>query len=220
MIKVECISKTIKGRKVLIDVDLTAEPGRVTGLSGVNGSGKTMLMRVISGLVRPTSGFVSVDGKRIGSDLTFPKSIGMLIEAPAFVDSYTGFMNLKLLSSIRNIVEEEGIIASIERVGLDPYDRKKYRKYSLGMKQRLGIAAAVFERPDVVLLDEPTNALDSKGIDILKSIVFEQKERGAVVMVTCHDDQILRDMADEIYFMDSGRVANHEVIEEKGSINE
>lgn len=215
MITIDKVSKDINGVCVLQDICMTANPGRVTGLSGINGSGKTMLMRAIAALIKPTEGTIEIDGKQLWRDIAFPNSIGVLIENPAFLDTYTGFKNLDMIASIRQRIDREQIRETIRKVGLDPDDKKKYRKYSLGMKQRLGIAAAIMEKPDIVLLDEPTNALDSKGVDILKKLVWEERQRGATVVITCHDHAILRELADEIYFMEEGRVTNHEVLDKE-----
>ncbi|RDB69874.1 multidrug ABC transporter ATP-binding protein [Eggerthella sinensis] len=219
MIKIEGVTKSIKGSMVLENVSMTAESGVVTGLSGINGSGKTMLMRVIAALVKPSDGMVEIDGKLLWRDMAFPDSVGVLIENPAFLDTYTGFANLEMIASIRNRVGKDRIGEVIRKVGLDPDDKKKYRKYSLGMKQRLGIAAAILEEPEIVLLDEPTNALDSAGVDILKDIVFEEKARGATVVITCHDQVILHELADKVYFMESGRIVGYEDVgEEVGGV--
>ena len=136
------VAKTMKGVDVLTDISMTLDSGKIFGFRGVNGSGKTMLMRVISGLVRPTKGTVTIDGKVLGKELSFPPSVGALIENPAFLDGCSGFENLKILASIRNRVSSDEIRETITRVGLDPENKKAFKKYSLGMKQRLGIAAA------------------------------------------------------------------------------
>ena len=189
-------------------VSMELVSGSVTGLKGINGSGKTMLMRLMCGLILPTEGRIMINGKEIGKDMDFPDNLGLLIENPAFLDNYSGFANLKMLAEIRNIITDENIWEVISRVGLDPDDKKKYKKYSLGMKQRLGIAGAIMEQPDILLLDEPTNALDTKGVEMLKNIVQEEKKRGALIVLTCHDAEILEEMADEIYFMENGRIIN------------
>lgn len=203
---IECkdLVKDIKGKRIIDHVTLHLESGKIAGLKGVNGSGKTMLMRLVSGLITPTSGSITINGKRLGKDITFPESIGILIENPAFLDAYSGFDNLKLLASIQNRIGEEEIRAILAKVGLDPQDKKKYRKYSLGMKQRLGIAAAVMENPDIIILDEPTNALDSDGVAMLKEILHEQRERGALLLLSCHDLATLKELSDEMYLMESG----------------
>ena len=207
-IKIEHVTKKFKDHVVVDDVSMKLESGTVTGLKGINGSGKTMLMRLMCGLILPTEGKVLIEGKELGKDMDFPDSLGLLIENPAFLDNYSGFANLKMLAEIRNIITDENIREVISRVGLDPDDKKKYKKYSLGMKQRLGIAGAIMEQPDILLLDEPTNALDTKGVEMLKNIVQEEKKRGALIVLTCHDAEILEEMADEIYFMENGRIIN------------
>ena len=207
MILLEHVSKVIKGNTVINDVSIELKPGEVTGLKGVNGSGKTMLLRLISGLICPTAGAIYINGERLGKDITFPNSIGILIENPAFLDSYSGFQNLKILASIKGLITDEDICTAIERVGLDCKDRKKYRKYSLGMKQRWGISAAIMEHPEIILLDEPTNALDSEGVELVKKIVMQEKTRGAVVVIACHDADILRELTDEVYLVEEGKVS-------------
>lgn len=199
-------TKTI-GKAVILDgITLSLEGGRIYGLRGPNGSGKTMLMRLMAGLIRPTSGEVLVDGKRLGRDLDFPPSIGMLIENPAFLPNDTGLKNLELLASLKNETGIGQIRETLTRVGLDPDDKRRVRKYSLGMKQRLGIAAAIMERPALVLLDEPTNALDDGGVARICDILRRERERGALVVVACHDGAFLRECSDEIFKVQSGRV--------------
>ena len=204
VIELKEVVKDIKGKRIIDHVTLHLESGKITGLKGVNGSGKTMLMRLISGLITPTSGSITINGKQLGKDITFPESVGILIENPAFLDTYSGFDNLKMLASIQNRIGEEQIRAILAKVGLDPQDKKKYRKYSLGMKQRLGIAAAVMENPDIIILDEPTNALDSDGVEMLKEILHEHRERGALLLISCHDLATLKELSDEMYLMESG----------------
>lgn len=207
-IQLENVTKRFKEHTVVDSVSMELVSGSVTRLKGINGSGKTMLMRLMCGLILPTEGRIMINGKEIGKDMDFPDNLGLLIENPAFLDNYSGFANLKMLAEIRNIITDENIREVISRVGLDPDDKKKYKKYSLGMKQRLGIAGAIMEQPDILLLDEPTNALDTKGVEMLKNIVQEEKKRGALIVLTCHDAEILEEMADEIYFMENGRIIN------------
>lgn len=209
-VTIEGLSKRIRGVDVLKDVALSVEPGRVAGLAGPNGSGKTMLMRCVAGLIAPTSGTVEIDGKVLGRDIAFPPSIGLLIESPAFLAGRSGFLNLQLLASIRGTTEDSQVRHVIGLVGLDPDDKRPVRKYSLGMKQRLGIAAAVMETPDIVVLDEPTNALDASGVQMVKQVVAAQKARGATVIVSCHDAQTLRIMADEIFYFAEGHMDGYE----------
>lgn len=213
VIQVENVSKIIKGNMVIDCVSAEFSSGKVYGLQGINGSGKTMLMRLISGLIYPTEGRIVIDGKILGKEIAFSESIGILIENPAFLDNYSGFANLKLLASIQNKIDDEQIYKTLERVGLEPDSRKKYKKYSLGMKQKLGIAGAVMEKPEFLILDEPANALDKEGIERLKKIVQEEKERGALIILSCHDSALLEAMADVIYSMENGRLLKQEEAE-------
>lgn len=209
-IEIRNVSKMIKGNKVIDNISLNFQSGEIIGLKGVNGSGKTMLMRLIAGLIMPTEGEIVIDGERIGTDITFPRSIGILIENPAFLDSYSGFQNLKLLASIKDKINDSDIKDAITAVKLNPNDKKKYRKYSLGMKQRLGIAAAIMEHPDIILLDEPTNALDSDGVETVKELLQKEKTRGALIVVSCHDAEVLEEMSDKIYLIENGRIVGNE----------
>ena len=206
MIEIKKLSKKIGRTIVLDDIDLTIPNATIVGLQGINGSGKTMLIRSIAGLIKPTKGSVSINGKTLWKDISFPPSIGALIENPAFLGSYTGFDNLEMLASLKHKIGKREIQAAISRVGLNPDDKRKYKKYSLGMKQRLGIAAAIMEKPDIVLLDEPTNALDEEGVQTLKDIINDQKERGAIVVVASHDRLFLESVAEIIYRFENGRL--------------
>ena len=151
-----------------------------------------------------------IDGKELGKELEFPKSIGFLLENPTFLDRYSGYQNLKMLASVKKIISDEEINKVLCLVGLDEEAaKKKYRKYSLGMKQRLGIAAALMEKPDIVILDEPTNALDTSGVELVKEIVRGEKKRGALVIISCHDLAVLEELSDEIIKLESGKVIEH-----------
>lgn len=205
-ITVKNATKIIKGAVILKDVQIELESGKVYGLQGPNGGGKTMLMRLISGLIRPTRGYVYIDDKQLGKDIDFPPSIGVLIENPAFLPNYTGVQNLELLARIQARVGLEQIRQTITEVGLQPDDKRKYRKYSLGMKQRLGIAAAVMEQPDLIILDEPTNALDEEGVERICQIIRRERDRGALIIMACHDARILESVSDMIYTVVDGYV--------------
>lgn len=206
MIAVEHAEKSYKGVKVLDDVSLFVPTGCIAGFQGINGSGKTMLMRAICGLIHLDSGFVKVDGAHIGKDRSFPESVGVLIEGPAFLPAFTGLENLQLIAEVKGIVTNADVQEVIERVGLDPSSRKKYKEYSLGMKQRLGIAAAIMEKPDLVILDEPSNALDESGVEMLRGVVRECAARGATILLTCHDREFLMSLSDIIFTMECGKV--------------
>ena len=210
MIEIKNFTKIIRGAAVLKNINLALESGKIYGLWGKNGSGKTMLMRAICGLILPTEGYVSIDGERLGGKNSFPKNVGALIENPAFLDSKTGFENLLLLAEIRGKATKDDVAGALEKVGLEPHDRRKYRKYSLGMKQRLGIAAAIMEGPEILLLDEPFNALDPSGAEMAAEIIKEFKEKGATVVIACHDREELDNLADEIIRLDRGEAVDEE----------
>ncbi len=205
-IEIKNLTKKIGNNYILKNINITMESGKVYGIQGVNGSGKTMLMRSVIGLIHPTEGQVIVDGKVIGRDIEFPESIGFLIENPTFLPSYTGIKNLEMISSLREKCGKKEIEEILDEVGLKDAGNKKYKKYSLGMKQRLGIAAAVFEKPDIVILDEPTNALDSSGIEMVKNVIRKEKQRGALVIISCHDTDTLMEVSDEVYKISVGEI--------------
>ena len=195
-IELKNVSKKIKGIDILDDVSLRMESGKIYGFRGKNGSGKTMLMRAIAGLIKVT-GTVDIDGKILGKDEMFPPSIGILIENPSFISNYTGFENLKTLASIRERIDDDKIRQTLTEVGLEPDDKRTFKKYSLGMKQRLGIAAAIMEDPDIIILDEPINALDDSGTEQVRQILLKHKQRGALIIIACHDADELEFLSDD-----------------------
>lgn len=205
-VHVRNVTKTIKGVKVLDDVSIDIPSGSVTGLRGINGSGKTMLMRAVCGLIGLDDGSIEVDGKRVGVDVDSPPSVGLLIENPGFIDGFSGFDNLWLLAQLTGRIGSREVESALELVGLKSARDKAYRTYSLGMKQRLGIAAAIMESPDLVVLDEPTNALDESGVALIQDIVHAQADRGAAVLVASHDAAVLSSLADRIYELYEGRI--------------
>ena len=217
LIEVEGVSKNIGRRCVIDNISLKLESSKIWGFKGINGSGKTMLMRLIAGLIKPDKGRIIIDGKELWKDISFPDSIGILIENPAFLDGMTGFKNLKTLASIKNKINDNDIKKSLSDVGLDPDLSKKYKAYSLGMKQRLGIAAAIMERPEVILLDGPTNALDGEGIELVKALIERERNRGALVVVSCHDESIISELSDEIVYLSEGKIID---IKSIGDTNE
>lgn len=219
VIKIENYTKTIKKSIVLNNINLNLYSGNVYGFKGVNGSGKTMLMRAICGLIYPTSGYVTIDNKVLGKDISFPESVGVLIENPSFINNYTGKGNLELLASIRKVIGSDTVDETLLNVGLHPDDKRIYRKYSLGMKQKLGIAAAVMESPDLIILDEPLNALDTEGVALVKKIIKNEKARGALIIISCHDAADLYEMSDCIISLEDGKVCGIDNIH-KGNDNE
>lgn len=214
---IQDLKKEMRGSVVLDGINMELSSGEIVGLEGVNGSGKTMLLRAMAGLIRPTRGFVSVDGKRLWRDIPFPQSVGVLIENPAFLESRTGLANLMILGAMRKTTKRGGLDASslretaresLRMVGLDPDDKRKYKKYSLGMKQRLGIAAATMGFPQLILLDEPTNALDVEGVELARRLILEAREKGSLVVVASHDRDFLGGVADEVHILYEGRITD------------
>ena len=204
-IKIANVTKEVNGSVVLNNVNMELESGAVYGLLGKNGSGKTMLMRAICGLIRPTSGAIEINGKVVGKDLSFPQSVGMILETTVFLPDKTGYENLRLLASIRGEIGPHEIRAALERVGLDAEDLRKVRKYSLGMRQRLGIACAIMEQPELLLLDEPFNGLDESGCQLVQEIILEQRSKGCLTLLACHDRSELETLSDHIYRVVEGR---------------
>lgn len=199
---IENFTKQIKDTYLLRDVNMKLESGKIYGLQGKNGSGKTMLLRAIAGLIYGTEGKIIVDGKVLGKHVSFPDNMGLLIEYPAFLNEYSGYDNLKMIASIRS--SKTDVKAVLEKVGLNPTDKRKFRKYSLGMKQRLGIACAIMEEPQLLLLDEPFNALDIEGQKEVADIILEMKKKGALIILTSHDKEELERLSDEIFFVEKG----------------
>lgn len=204
-IQIEALTKRIQGTTVLSNVNLHMESGKIYGLLGRNGSGKTMLMRAICGLIRPSEGRIVIDGKEQWKDFSYPPDLGMLIETPSFLPDFTGYENLEMLASIRRKIKADDIRQSLEKLGLDPEDRRKTRKYSLGMRQRLGIACAIMEKPRLLVLDEPFNGLDVDGYELARSIILEERQRNALIILACHTREDLENLSDVIYQVELGK---------------
>ena len=207
-IKIEGLSKSIKGALILDKVSITLTSGKIYGLKGKNGSGKTMLMRAISGLLIPDSGSVNINGKTLHKDISFPESIGILIENPSFLPQYTGFRNLKLLAGLTGNISDDELRIALERVGLDPEDKRTFRKYSLGMKQKLGIANAIMGEPDIIILDEPINALDEETVKKIKKVLLEIRDKDKLIIIACHDREELEYLSDIIYEIKDGSIVD------------
>ena len=201
-IRLKDVYKTMKGTQVLKGVNLMVEQGDIVGIRGINGSGKTMVLRAIAGLIR-VDGSVEIGGKKMEPG-ECPKDIGVLVEMPGFLPEFTGKKNLQLLGMLQEGVTEEDIDEAMNAVGLDPKDRRHYKKYSLGMKERLGIAQAILKKPKLILLDEPTNGIDSDGIQMLEELLWRLKEAGSTIVVTSHDRDFLDAVTSQCYEMKEG----------------
>ena len=213
-IEIKNYTKSIKGNLVLNNINLKLDRGIIYGFKGKNGSGKTMLFRAISGLIKSTSGSVIVDGKVIGEDIAFPQNLGILIEQPGFLPYFTGYENLKFLADIKRNIGDEEINNSLKTVGLNPNDKRKFKKYSLGMKQRLGIAQAIMEDPDILILDEPTNALDADGVILVHNILRRLKEKNKIILIANHGKDELESICDEIYTIEDGSIIGHDMLKD------
>lgn len=191
---------------MLSDVNLTLESGNIYGFVGRNGSGKTMLFRAISGLMRIDSGTIMLDDRQLHKDFEIMPGLGIILENAGLYPEFTGYKNLKLLANQRRQIGDQEIREAIRRVGLDPDDKRILEKYSLGMKQRIVLAQAIMEKPDILMLDEPTNALDEAGVDDIRKIILEEKERGALVLLASHNKEDMQLLADQIFYMEAGRI--------------
>lgn len=206
MIQLQNVTKRIKENTVLDNVSYTFKSGFVYGLYGQNGSGKTMLLRAISGLINLDSGSIFINGKKLHDKIEFPPETGIVIENMELLPECSAKRNLQMLAKIKNIADEKDIIFSLERVGLDPDSDKKVKKFSLGMKQRLNIAQAIFENQKIILLDEPTNALDEDAVQLIYKIIREEKSRGATIIVATHHKEDLKEVCDVILKIAEGKI--------------
>lgn len=200
------ISKRIRDKTILDGISLDMVGGEIYGFAGPNGCGKTMLFRALSGLMSINSGKVRLDSRVLHEDFSVLPSLGITIENVGMYPGLTGFQNLEYLAGIKGIIGPQDIKNAILRVGLDPSDKRTYRKYSLGMKQRLAIAQAIMEKPDVIMLDEPTNALDREGVALIRDVILQEKKRGALVLIASHNAEDIRVLADVLYEMENGKI--------------
>ncbi len=200
------LCKSIKKKEVLRDISYSFEEGKIYGLYGRNGSGKTMLLRAVCGLIFPTSGTVDIDGKRLHQEISVPPSVGVIIENTELLPQYDALTNLKILAKIKKIVSEEEIKETIRMVGLDPESRQKVKAYSLGMRQKLAIAQAIFEKPELLLLDEPTNALDENSVINIRELFLKLREKGTTIIIASHNKEDLSVLADETLYINQGKL--------------
>ena len=206
IIDVRNVFLTLGKTEILKDISVSFECGKIHGLIGRNGSGKTTLMKCICGFVKPNSGEITVDGKRVGKDCDFPQSMGVIIETPAFIPYYSGYKNLKLLAELRGKIGGEEIKNTMHRVGLAPEIKRPVRKYSLGMRQRLGLAQAIMENPDLLILDEPMNGLDKEGVQDMRQYLLDLKSQGKTILIASHSAEDIDTLCDTVCEMDKGKL--------------
>lgn len=204
IIEITNLCKSFKETKVLNDITIKIKKGNIIGIIGRNGSGKTVLFKCICGLVSPTKGTVIINNKILGKDMDIPDNIGVIIETPGFLPNYNGFKNLKFLAMIKNQISNEHIKDTIKLVGLNPDSKKHVGKYSLSMRQRLGIAQAIMENPDILILDEPMNGLDNDGVKDMRKLFLSLKEQGKTILLASHNKDDIEVLCDEVYMMDKG----------------
>lgn len=199
-------TKSFRDEVVLNKVNLEFKKGGFYGIIGKNGSGKSILFKAICGLLKPTEGYVVVHDKKIGIDLDFPDKVGAMIEKPGFLPNYSGFKNLKYLADIRNLIDDKEIHEVMHLVNLYPLSDKKVKNYSLGMKQRLGIAQAIMEDPDIIILDEPMNGLDREGVLLIRSILKKLNDSGKTIIISSHNEEDISELCGEVYKIENGEV--------------
>ena len=203
-IEVQNVVKRFRDQVVLKNVSISVEKGQIHGIVGRNGSGKTVLFKCICGLMHPEEGVILVNGKRVGRDVDMPEDIGAIIEAPGFLPNYSGYKNLRFLANIRRKIGKEEILNVLKTVGLDPESRKHVGKYSLGMRQRLGIAQAIMEDPEILILDEPMNGLDNAGVQDIRALLLELKAQGKTILLASHNHEDIAALCDTVHEMDGG----------------
>lgn len=205
-IEVNNVGKKYKDKMLVEDVSFTVEKGEILGIVGLNGSGKTVLLKCICGLMDYNSGSIKVDGKIIGKDCEYPKNMGVIIETPGFLPYHSGYKNLEYLASLRKKITKQDIKDVLVKVGLEGEEKKLVAKYSLGMRQRLGIAQAIMENPELLILDEPMNGLDKEGIVEVRKLLLDMKSEGKTMIVTSHNEEDIKVLCDKVIEMDKGRV--------------
>lgn len=203
-IEVQNVVKRFRDQVVLKNVSISFEKGKIHGIVGRNGSGKTVLFKCICGLMHPEEGVILVNGKRVGRDVDMPEDIGAIIEAQGFLPNYSGYKNLRFLANIRRKIGKEEILNVLKTVGLDPESRKHVGKYSLGMRQRLGIAQAIMEDPEILILDEPMNGLDNAGVQDIRALLLELKAQGKTILLASHNHEDIAALCDTVHEMDGG----------------
>lgn len=201
---IENVSKSFQGVKVINNVNVSFEKGKIHGIIGRNGSGKTVLIKMMCGFVKADTGTITINNKIIGEDIDFPENVGVIIETPGFLPHLSGYKNLSYLASLQGKIGKEEIKEAIKSVGLNPDDKKKVGKYSLGMRQRLGLAQAIMEDPELLILDEPMNALDKNGVKDVRNLLSKLKSNGKTIIIISHNADDIEVLCDTVYEMDEG----------------
>lgn len=212
MIIIENATKKFGTQTVLNNVSLTLEDGKIYGFVGQNGCGKTVLFKSICGFIYLDRGTITVDGKVIGKDIDIIKDAGIIIESPGFLPNYSAFKNLKFLTMIKDNIGDEQIKSALISVGLDPESKKVVGKFSLGMRQRLGIAQAIMENPHILILDEPMNGLDKRGVEDIRKILMDLKKKGKLILLASHNPLDIDILCDCVYELDAGTIVNQRSI--------
>ena len=206
MIRVENVNLKIEKNTILNNVTMQVNKGEIVALIGRNGSGKTMLMKCICGFVKTTSGSIFVNEKKVGKEIDFPEKMGVIIETPGFISQYSGMKNLWLLAKLNSTLTKNEIAKTMELVGLNPKLKRHVGKYSLGMRQRLGIAQAIMENPDILILDEPMNGLDYQGVEDVRKLLLNLKEQGKTILIASHNTEDIDVLCDHVWEMKSGEI--------------
>ena len=206
-VRLDQVSRKFGEEWALKEVSVQLERGKIYGIVGNNGSGKTVFMKCICGLLPATSGRIWVGGKEIGKEIDFPESLGVIIETPGFLSGLTGRKNLEILADLRKKIDRTGIEEAMRKVGLDPDMKKQVSKYSLGMRQRLGIAQAIMDAPDILILDEPFNSLDKDGVKEIAALLLSLKHQGKTMILASHHSDDIDLLCDEVYEMESGKIS-------------
>lgn len=207
IIVVNGVTKTFKDNVVLDNVSISFERNKIHGIIGRNGSGKTVLIKAICGFYKPDNGEIIIDGKIIGKDIDFPSNVGAIIEAPGFIPTLSAYKNLCYLASIKNIIDKTQIHNAMKAVGLDPKNKKSVGKYSLGMKQRLDIAQAIMEEPDILILDEPMNALDVEGMETIRNLLRDYRDKGHTILLISHNREDIDILCDTVSSIEKGKIS-------------
>lgn len=215
MIQINDLHFSSREKEILKGISVSFERGKIHGIVGDNGCGKTIFFKCICGILKASSGEIVIDGGKLGEKMEFYDDMGFLIDGPGYIPYYSGYKNLLLLAAIKNRIKKEDVKNAIDQVGLNPDDKRPVRKYSLGMKQRLGLAQAFMENPALIIVDEPMNSLDRSGVQIMRNILLQKKSEGATVLISSHNEEDIRVLCDDIYEMDDGVIINHRKREEK-----